>query len=378
MGKSVYGIETLKQHQSQRVAECRANVERWNQFSGDYGALRHRLSTLSQSLEHQVMVPFGPLAMMPGRLVRTNEVLVLLGDNWFCKTSTHHALTIVDRRLAHCAEMREKAEAELKLMQDWCSQVDSVTDSDQTREIREPLDESKEAEWKESRRRRLADERRRENRQRSVCESHDELMKRLDQLELAERQTIDCEKPQPIDLPFKSLSCSNTVETIGSSDVSSSSSSSAILDSDDSSSSDSDTIDTSVSSDTTQPHAAAKRVTFSDRVSTTAADGDGAAYPTTVKSILRNNDAAAPPGDSVRNLQDVGARIEPVSSDTQANVQTVASQPKLQRPELSEVFSYKIVERETPHAASPPDPPVSSTRPISKFRARREAEQRRL
>ncbi|KAK7891661.1 hypothetical protein WMY93_023624 [Mugilogobius chulae] len=32
--------------------------------------------------EHE-KVPFGPLAFMPGKLVHTNEVTVLLGDNWF-------------------------------------------------------------------------------------------------------------------------------------------------------------------------------------------------------------------------------------------------------------------------------------------------------
>ena len=28
-------------------------------------------------------VPFGPLAFMPGKMVHTNEITVLLGDNWF-------------------------------------------------------------------------------------------------------------------------------------------------------------------------------------------------------------------------------------------------------------------------------------------------------
>ncbi|KAJ0069375.1 hypothetical protein NL108_004215, partial [Boleophthalmus pectinirostris] len=46
-------------------------------------------------------VPFGPLAFMPGKLVHTNEVTVLLGDNWFAKCSAKQAQGIVDHRMKH-------------------------------------------------------------------------------------------------------------------------------------------------------------------------------------------------------------------------------------------------------------------------------------
>ncbi|CAI5664794.1 unnamed protein product [Oreochromis niloticus] len=47
------------------------------------------------------MVPFGPLAFMPGKLVHTNEVTVLLGDNWFAKCSAKQAQKIVDHRMKY-------------------------------------------------------------------------------------------------------------------------------------------------------------------------------------------------------------------------------------------------------------------------------------
>ncbi|MBN3305960.1 RMP protein, partial [Amia calva] len=46
-------------------------------------------------------VPFGPLAFMPGKLVHTNEVTVLLGDNWFAKCSTKQAINLVEHRKKH-------------------------------------------------------------------------------------------------------------------------------------------------------------------------------------------------------------------------------------------------------------------------------------
>ena len=44
-------------------------------------------------------VPFGSLAFMPGQLVHTNEILVLLGDNYFVERSAFQAVEIVSRRL---------------------------------------------------------------------------------------------------------------------------------------------------------------------------------------------------------------------------------------------------------------------------------------
>ena len=37
---------------------------------------------------------------MPGKLVHTNEVMVLLGDNWFAEMSAKQATGTVDRRVA--------------------------------------------------------------------------------------------------------------------------------------------------------------------------------------------------------------------------------------------------------------------------------------
>ena len=45
-------------------------------------------------------VPFGKKAFMPGQLIHTNEILVLLGDNWFAERSAKQAGDIVERRIA--------------------------------------------------------------------------------------------------------------------------------------------------------------------------------------------------------------------------------------------------------------------------------------
>lgn len=62
-------------------------------MAGDYSF------NATASLSLSFKVPFGSLAFMPGQLVHTNEILVLLGDNYFVERSAFQAVEIVSRRL---------------------------------------------------------------------------------------------------------------------------------------------------------------------------------------------------------------------------------------------------------------------------------------
>lgn len=48
------------------------------------------------------------MAFMPGKLVHTNEVTVLLGDNWFAKCAAKQAQKIVDHRMK-CKSASERS-----------------------------------------------------------------------------------------------------------------------------------------------------------------------------------------------------------------------------------------------------------------------------
>ena len=120
-------------------------------FKEDYEALKTRLETLPDKISYQVMVPFGKLAFLPGSLKHTNEILCLLGDNWFAERSAKQAAQIVARRikgdnsqflistlvihiffgLADCDETLKKFYGELKVMDGWF---------DQTQKFRQELD----------------------------------------------------------------------------------------------------------------------------------------------------------------------------------------------------------------------------------------------
>ncbi|XP_054426263.1 unconventional prefoldin RPB5 interactor 1 isoform X2 [Pteronotus mesoamericanus] len=71
------------------------------------------------------MVPFGPFAFMPGKLVHTNEVTVLLGDNWFAKCSAKQAVGLVEHRKAH---VRRTIDDLKKVMKNFESRVEFTED----------------------------------------------------------------------------------------------------------------------------------------------------------------------------------------------------------------------------------------------------------
>ncbi|CAI5664792.1 unnamed protein product [Oreochromis niloticus] len=95
------GVIRLREEHEKVVKDCESRIQHWKKVSGDYEALNDRLKTLPDQLSYDIMVPFGPLAFMPGKLVHTNEVTVLLGDNWFAKCSAKQAQKIVDHRMKY-------------------------------------------------------------------------------------------------------------------------------------------------------------------------------------------------------------------------------------------------------------------------------------
>ena len=94
---SHYNDTRLPRRQEKDLAEHR--IKQARKFRDDYITLKSQLAVIANRLTHPVMVPFGPKAFFPGQLKHTNEILVLLGDNWFAERSAKQAVEIVDRRL---------------------------------------------------------------------------------------------------------------------------------------------------------------------------------------------------------------------------------------------------------------------------------------
>ncbi|KAL3179793.1 hypothetical protein MRX96_037775 [Rhipicephalus microplus] len=119
-------LEKLRQSQLKGLRSCDAKIERWAQFERDYEALGERLRTLPERVSHEVMVPLNSLAFMPGRIIHTNEVLVLLGDNWFAERSASQAMDIARRRAEQCRKMQKELKAERQQRTNWIKYTDEL------------------------------------------------------------------------------------------------------------------------------------------------------------------------------------------------------------------------------------------------------------
>jgi len=50
-------------------------------------------------LEYDALVPLGRRAICPGKIIHTNEITCLLGDNWFVECSADKAIELVNHRI---------------------------------------------------------------------------------------------------------------------------------------------------------------------------------------------------------------------------------------------------------------------------------------
>ncbi|KAM9192200.1 unconventional prefoldin RPB5 interactor 1 isoform 2-T2 [Dugong dugon] len=118
-------VARLREEQEKVVTNCQEKMQHWKKVDNDYNALQERLSTLPDKLSYNIMVPFGPFAFMPGKLVHTNEVTVLLGDNWFAKCSAKQAVGLVEHRKEH---VRKTIDDLKKVVKNFESRVEFTED----------------------------------------------------------------------------------------------------------------------------------------------------------------------------------------------------------------------------------------------------------
>lgn len=83
---------------SSSLVSLRSRESQLTQFTREYTQLLGRITTLSTRVRHELMIPLGRLAFQPGYLHHTNELTVLLGDNFFVERSTHQASELIRRR----------------------------------------------------------------------------------------------------------------------------------------------------------------------------------------------------------------------------------------------------------------------------------------
>ncbi|XP_010258585.1 PREDICTED: RNA polymerase II subunit 5-mediating protein homolog isoform X2 [Nelumbo nucifera] len=80
------------------IADRQKELEHLHSFISDNINLVNLVQKLPDELFHDVMVPFGKAAFFPGRLVHSNEFLVLLGEGYYAERTCKQTIEILQRR----------------------------------------------------------------------------------------------------------------------------------------------------------------------------------------------------------------------------------------------------------------------------------------
>ncbi|CAI5742851.1 unnamed protein product [Hyaloperonospora brassicae] len=113
-----------------------------------YDSVAKTLTELPKKLTHRVMVPMGKRAMVPGKIVRSNEVLAHLGDEYFAWRSTSQAVELIERKKKEQQQQIETQEGILRDLSMKETDVSSVAqlkkmyEDENIREIQETEEQS--------------------------------------------------------------------------------------------------------------------------------------------------------------------------------------------------------------------------------------------
>ncbi|KAH7576957.1 hypothetical protein JRO89_XS01G0182700 [Xanthoceras sorbifolium] len=80
------------------LAEHQQELNLVKGFIADNTNLINLIQKLPEELHHDIMVPFGKAAFFPGRLIHTNEFLVLLGEGYYTDRTSKQTVEILKRR----------------------------------------------------------------------------------------------------------------------------------------------------------------------------------------------------------------------------------------------------------------------------------------
>ncbi|RDX84742.1 RNA polymerase II subunit 5-mediating protein-like protein [Mucuna pruriens] len=99
------------------IADARNELDRVRGFVADNNNLINLVHKLPEQLSHDVMVPFGKAAFFPGRLIHTNEFLVLLGEGYYAEGTSKQTVEILQRRGKSLDSQVASLEANIKDLQ---------------------------------------------------------------------------------------------------------------------------------------------------------------------------------------------------------------------------------------------------------------------
>lgn len=136
------GLSRLLEKQLEDLDEVTKKIELWTQYKKDYVKLKDLIETMKDKVRHNYRVPIAgtQLAFVKGHIIHTNELFVLLGDNYFALRSSNQAGKIIKRRLEVVDDNIKKNQDAKKKTEDWLkSSQDYKRDKEEFVEIIETM-----------------------------------------------------------------------------------------------------------------------------------------------------------------------------------------------------------------------------------------------
>ncbi|KAL8227810.1 hypothetical protein R6Q57_015394 [Mikania cordata] len=99
------------------ISERQKEVQQLQAFLNDNTSLVNLVKKLPDQLHHDIMVPFGKAAFFPGRLIHTNEFMVLLGEGYYAERTSKQTVEILKRRGKDLESQIETLNAVIKDLQ---------------------------------------------------------------------------------------------------------------------------------------------------------------------------------------------------------------------------------------------------------------------
>ncbi|XP_039001843.1 RNA polymerase II subunit 5-mediating protein homolog [Hibiscus syriacus] len=129
----------------EKLSEKQNEMNQLKEFVANNTSLINLVQKLPDELHHDIMVPFGKAAFFPGRLIHTNEFLVLLGESYYADRTAKQTVEILKRRGKSLISKVDALKAEMQDLEALASFFDSTAS-----EVAEDLVEIREYEEDDS------------------------------------------------------------------------------------------------------------------------------------------------------------------------------------------------------------------------------------